>query len=317
MRILTVVLTIFAVGGCDDDNGMMMMPDLSMNPADMSATVDLATGINRGPTDIHINFEPNGLWWDAPGKTLWISTSSGQIIKWTDDGGLSPFATVPFGFAPNSGDLGQLVKLSDGSILVAVFGFGTTGGVVKVSPAGVSSQIANLNMTRRRIGLTVGSDGSTYDCWFIGMSTGTPKGGCSKLDLNGGGETDVLVGLKTPIGILAGSTDLFISDQKGGTLYRMPLANMDSDGGTTAVLAALTNPDLLTFGPGNDIFSGGDGINRIKSDGTVTQFAPEMRHIKGVAYDPDNKRLFAGEPDAPFNADAGSTAILHILPVDN
>lgn len=315
MRFLTVVLTIFAVGGCDDDSAMTM-PDLAMNPADMSATVDLATGINRGPTDLHINFEPNGLWWDGAGKTLYLSTSSGQIIKWTDDGGFSPFATVPFGFAPNSGDLGQLIKLSDGSFLVAVFGFGTTGGVVRISSTGVSTQIAGLNQTRRRIGLSVGSDGSVYDCWFIGNSTGSPKGGCSKLDLGGAGETDVLVGLKTPVGVLAGSTDLFVSDQKGNTIYRMPLANMDSDGGTTVVLASVTNPDLMTFGPGNDLFTGGDGISRVKSDGTVTQFAPEMRHIKGVAYDSDNKRLFAAEPDAPFNADAGSMAILHILPVD-
>jgi hypothetical protein len=306
----------FAVGGCDDDGAMMMMPDLSMNPADMSATVDLATGINRGPTDIALNFEPNGLWWDAPGKTLYIVSSQGQIMKWTDDGGLSLFATVPFGFAPNSGDLGQIIKLSDGTFLVAVFGFGTTGGVVRISATGVSTQIAGLNMTRRRIGLSVGSDGTVYSGWFVGAGSGSPKGGVSKIDLNGGGETDLLVGLTEVVGVLAGSTDLFVGDEKAGILYRMPLSNMDSDGGTTAVLASVTNIDLMTFGPGNDIFSGGDGINRIKPDGTVTLFAPEMHHVKGVAYDPDNKRLFAAQPDATVNVDAGSMAVLHILPVD-
>ncbi len=316
MRLLICIALGLTAIGCDDDGPAPQRDLATNNNPDQAVPGDLSLPVDRGPTDVRLSFEPSALYWDAPSQTLYISTASNQIVRWTDGAGLELFATVPFGLAPHTGDLGGLVRLSDGRIVAAVAGAGVNGGVVVVSADGTTvTAVPGLQQARQRVGLTLAQDGTLYDDWFTGSGTMNPKGGVSKLDLSTG-ELDVLLGLKKPFGLVVNSAALFIADQPQNEIVQMPLSNMNVDGGTTTVLASLTTPDFLALGPGSDLFASGPEVYRVASDGTVSQFAPEMRKVTGLAYDGDHTRLFVGDPDAKFNADAGISAVLHILPVD-
>jgi hypothetical protein len=312
-------LLVLVLGACDDDSASPKS-DLSMISAnaDLSASVDLSmtAHVDRGPTDVTLDFEPVGLYWDSPSQALYVSTGSNQILKWTDDDGFSVLVTVPFAFAAQGNNLSQLVRLADGRIAVDVIGVNGTaavnGNILLITAGGAISAVPNLIQTRQRQGLALASDGTIYSTWFQG--TATLVGGVSKVDLTTG-ETDVWLGLQKPYGIVAGASSVFVADQKQGAIFDLPFTNMDVDGGAAMKLATVTTPDLMTLGPGGDLFVAGPSVSRVKPDGTVSSFALETRSTRGVAYDGDHQRLFVAEPDAKF-PDAGPMALLHILPVD-
>jgi hypothetical protein len=308
-----LILMILAAAACDDDSAPRGFDMTAAANSDLSATPDLAPVVERGPFDVKLSFEPSGLWWDAPSQALYIASTANQISRWTDADGLTLYATVPFALAPQTGDLGQLVRLSDGRLVVTVRGAGINGNVVIVASDGTSTAVPGLNQKRQRVGLTLAEDGTLYDGWFSGTTTVT--GGLSKLDLTSG-ESDVLLGLSQPAGVLVSPTTLFAADAKANALIAMPLSNMDVDGGTTTKLATITAPNFLSAGPGTDLFLTEAGVDRVTVSGTVTTFATETRRPSGVAYDAEHGRLFVGDPDTKFDADAGLTAAIHVMPVD-
>ena len=310
-----LIFLILAAAACDDDSAPPAFDMTAAANGDLSATPDLAPVVERGPFDVKLSFEPSGLWWDAPSQALYLASTTNQISRWTDADGLSLFTTVPFALAPQTGDLGQLVRLADGRLVVTVRGFGVNGNVVIIATDGTATAVPGLNQKRQRVGLTLAQDGTLYDGWFVGTGTMTPAGGLSKLDLSSG-ETDVLLGLSQPFGVLVSPTTLFAADQKQSALVAMPLSNLDVDGGTTVKLASVTAPNYLCAGPGTDLFLTEAGVDRVTASGIITSFASEPRRPSGVAYDADHGRLFVGDPDAKFDADAGTTAAIHVLPVD-
>jgi hypothetical protein len=314
----TLLLLAVAAAGCGDNKMIeVVMPDLSVvqpNP-DLAASYDMTMSVMRGPTALPLPFEPSGLFWDAPTQTLYLTSSASQIIKWTDGGTLSVVADLQ-PFAPATGSLGQVVRLTDGSLIVPVFGGGTTGGVLQAKSDGTVVQILNLDAKRRRIGVAVASDGTLYDDWFVGTSMMVTGAGVSKLALDGSGETDlVTTGLLKPVGLVVSGGQLIVSDQKVNAILQTPVA---TPGTLTALAPAIAAPDLMTVGPNGDLFAGGPGVvYRVKNDGTVTNFVSNLMPTRGQAYDADHKRLFFAEPDAKYDADAGTGALLHIVPVDN
>jgi hypothetical protein len=76
--------------------------------------------------------------------------------------------------------------------------------------------------------------------------------------------------------------------------------------------------DELAAGPNGTIFaitSTGE-VAQIAADGTVTMIKSGYKSLRGVAYDPDHKRLIVGEPDAG-NPDGGAgMPMLHVLPIN-
>ncbi len=263
--------------------------------------------VDRGPTAIPLDGDPNGLWWDSAAATLYIADDdNNRILQWTDGGGVALFANLPAA-PPDGAGLGQLVKTKDGKIIVTRFGFGTAGDVVYVAPDKTTGNVPNLDPVRRRIGLTVASDGTLYDSYFVKTANGQ-VGTVARLDL-AGAETDFIPGLKKPVGVLASGPSLFVSDQAAGTVSAAPIAMPDK----LAVLAQVAGPDLLCEGPGGSLFTGSTTgeVRQIASDGKLSTFAGGFLQIRGVAYDAANKRVFAAEHDA-----AGSLNALHILPVD-
>jgi sugar lactone lactonase YvrE len=308
-----ILIALVSLPACDTEN-MPMSPDLTSSPSmDMSASLpDLTMLVDRGPTDLTLVSQPNGLWWDSPSQALYIATKQNQVLKWTEGGNLTTVASVPFGLSPQQGNLGQLLRTSDGTIFVTVFGFGVNGGVVQIKSDGTITKVAGLDQTRRRIGLSIDTNGVLYDGWFVKTTT-TQTGGVSKLALDGSGETDLITGLQKPVGVLAASGNLYVTDQKQNALLSAPLSSPS----TTSTLASPMAPDLLTAGPNGDLFSGGpDVVYRYTSTGSTSNFATEMQATQGVAYDADHKRLFVAEPGEAI-PDGGLTgSVLHILPVD-
>lgn len=246
------------------------------------------------PDCIPIDGDPNGLYWDAQSQALLIADSKGgRILKWTEAGGVVPFVVLPD--SAKGGGLGQIVRSAEGDLLVALLGTSSAGGVVRIGPSGEASVVAELAPERRRIGLTVTADGRVFETWFTRDEKHEGDGGVSELDVDGG-ETDLIAGLKKPVGILALGDTLFVSDQAQGKVLQAPLA----DPAALTALASVEQPDLLAAGPGGAIFAGSrkGGVQRIERSGAVSLALPSAQQIRGVAYDPEKRRLFASEHDA-------------------
>lgn len=266
--------------------------------------------VDRGPTSIALDADPNGLWWDAASSTLYIADDNGnRILQWSENAGVSVAATLPEA-PPDSAGLGQVVKTADGTLVIPRFGGGTAGDVVFVDANGNGGKVPGLDVIRRRIGLTIGPDGTLYDAYFVSIN-GQKIGAIARLDLSGS-EVDVITGLEKPVGVLALGFDLIASDQQTGTIVKAPISEPQK----VAVVAQLDGPDLLCAGPNGSFFTGGKtgSVRQVFGDGKFSDFAAGLQEVRGVAYDAENKRLFVADHDA--DEGDGVTHFLRILPVD-
>lgn len=263
-------------------------------------------GIDRGPTNTPLMADPNGLYWDATKKTLYIADQEGnQILTWTDAGGFGP--TIALTAAP-SGDteLGGLWETADGTLLTPRFGFGTIGGLIEVED-GSASTVPNLDVTRRRLGVSVAPDGTVFDTYFV--KTTTTVGALATVDLTAGTEADFITGLTKPVGIAVIPPNVYVSDQGTNEILMAPLGGSASAG---TMFSDPIGPDLMAPGPNGSIFSGSTvgNVYQIDSSGTSTTFQTGFNETRGMAYDAVNERLFVAEHVA-----SGTVHALHIFPV--
>lgn len=267
--------------------------------------------IQRGPAILNVEGDPNGLYWDDAEATLFIADDGGnRLLRWTDKDGFALAQNLTP--APEAGaGLGQLIRTADGTLVVTRFGHGAAGAVVTVSPSGEAKDVPNLAPERRRIGLTVAADGQIYDSWFVRESSGARVGAVGALSLDGT-EVAVVTGLTKPVGVLALGENLFISDQDLGQILRAPLANPSE----YTVFATVPKPDLIAAGPNGALFvgSGGGDVYRIGENGAAAVFKGGFDTVRGIAYDPTNKRLFV--VNHVGHEAEGVTHSIHILPVD-
>ncbi len=267
--------------------------------------------VDRGPSVFAIEADPNGLLWDDATNTLFIADSeNNRILAWTDEAGVSLVSDLPPTTASSPG-LGQLVRLSDGTLVVTRFGSGTAGDVVFVRPGQAAAIVPNLDPERRRIGLTRTADDRLFVTWFVRLSTGDRVGAVGELDL-AGTETVVLDGLKKPVGVLAVDDALIITDQDLNQIIRAPIAAPS----TFTVLAALEGPDLLTLGPAGDLYLGslGGAVYRVAASGTSSVVTTGYDTVRGVAVDLEARRLFVAEHEG--HGLIGADHSLHIVPLD-
>ena len=196
------------------------------------------------------------------------------------------------------------------------FGYSLAGAIMQASSDGQTvTTIAGLDVKRRRIGLTVASDGTVYDGWFTVVGSGMPMNGTvSKVALDGTGETDLVTGIGKPVGVLALGDGLYISDQMAGVVLKTPLASP----GTTTTFATVPGADALAAGPGGVIYAASKNgeVFSIATDGTATSLKDGYKAIRGVAYDGDHKRLFFSEPDAGSPDGGAGMPMLHVIPID-
>jgi sugar lactone lactonase YvrE len=268
-------------------------------------------GVERGPIAMEVDGDPNGLWWDDAEQALYIADDDGnRVLRWTDTEGFSKVLDLPE--APESGaGLGQLVRTADGTLVVTRFGGGSAGAVAYAPLDGAPALVPGLDVERRRIGLTVAPDGRLFDSWFVRLESGERLGAVGALDL-AGAEPEVITGLKKPVGVLVVGDALFVSDQDLGQILKAPLA----DPASYTVLATVASPDLLAAGPDGSLFTGSEGgsLFRIAADGRASVFQSGFDTIRGVAYDPTNRRVFV--VNHVGHEAQGVTHRLHILPVD-
>lgn len=280
---------------------------------------DLAAPRPVREKSVALPFDPNGLFWDAATQALYIADDDGnQIRTWTEDGGLAIVARLPPAPAAGPG-LGQIVVLGDRRIVAPRFGGGTGGDVVAVQADGSARAVTGLAPERRRLGLTVAADGTLYDSFFVKVGTDR-AGAVAKLSIGGSGngtgagtETDVLTGLKKPIGVLALGDALYVSDQEQGQILKAPI----TDPATVSVFATLPAPDLLAAGPDGSIFTGGlqGGVRQISAAGVVKTVAQQgLKQVRGVAWDGAARRLFIANHDG--DPTDGTAHSLEIVPID-
>jgi hypothetical protein len=292
-----VVVVVLQLAGCNGDA-----------PA---ANTGATSSVLRGPEVLEIEGDANGLWWNDEEQALYIADDNGnRILKWTDEDGASLVANLPSA-TPEGAGLGQLVLTENGDVVVTRFGFGTTGDVATISAEGDVEIVPDLDVERRRIGLTVTEDGILFDSWFVRLATGDRVGAIGELSLSGT-ETEVITGLQKPVGVLAMGDELFVSDQDLGQLLKAPL----SEPSDYVVLATVESPDLLAAGPNGTLFTGsaGGSLYQISAEGEASVFESGFRQVRGIAYDPTNERVFIADHD-PDETD-GISHVLHVFPVD-
>jgi hypothetical protein len=253
--------------------------------------------VERGPKAIAVpNADPNGVFWDAKSSTLYIADNlNDAVLTWTDAGGFKTLVSLP---GPTGNDVGGLVQLADGTIVVVEFGFGTSGLVALVHPNLTTGTVPGLDPTRSRLGIALAPDGTIYDTYFDKVS-GAATGFVATLDITAGTEPNVISGLMKPVGVAVVGSMLYVSDQTLGEILAAPLSSPQS----YKTLSTNITPDLLSVGPTGTIFSGSPTGVVYQIDTTTGAFntlftASGTLEPRGTAYDAVNKRLFVAEHDS-------------------
>ncbi len=103
--------------------------------------------------------QPASVFWDNATQALYISDNqNNQVWRWTDTGGLEKYVTTPG--TPDEIDagatlVGQIVRQSDGTIVVARFGSpkANYGGIAYVRADGGSGMVPEVDPARHHLGI--------------------------------------------------------------------------------------------------------------------------------------------------------------------
>jgi sugar lactone lactonase YvrE len=318
------------VVACGSSSGEAPPPSDTGTPEGGSGPIITPEGINRGP--VSFDFDPTGkgdpisLAWDDKSGVLFIADNVGnQIWKWTDKGGFEKYVEVPDdpeATAAGQTNLGQIVRLSDGTIVVPRFGFGQHGAIVYINPGtNQSGTVAGLPPNRQRVALTATGDGNNlWGAYFFKANTsGSSDAGVVTKISHLADELDWATGFQKPVAVAQIGDRVIVSEQARGVLYTIP-----ANGPPTPpydVYAQVPSPDTLVNGPNGTLITGqfrplDDGgplqLRQVFDDGgyQVIMGDTPLAKPQGIAYDQTNKRLFV--------ADSNGTTIrtLKIFPLE-
>lgn len=269
-----------------------------------------SSGIERGPISLDFdkdgNGDPTSLLWDATDSALYIADNkNNDIWKWTDaTKTFTKFLKIPNTNATGQfpTDVGQLVRLADGTFVVPRFGGGTNGAIAFVKEGGDKGEIPGVDPAQKRVALGAAGGQNMFGGTFL-KSSGDDAGLVTKVTLTA--ETLYAGGFQKPVSTLVVGTQLFVVDQGRDTIYVLPTD------GTAAPpyheYAKVAAPDTTVEGPNKTLITGqfkvltdGGGIQlrKVATDGTVTTFDTSklpLSKAKGLAYDKKGKRLFVAD----------------------
>ncbi len=298
--------------GCDEAATTTSASHDTVSSDALSSDASSTTaGVTRGPQKLLLDGDPNGIWWSESRQTLYLADdNNNRILTWQDGSGFGQ--AFPLLAAPASGSgLGGLVEDWSGKLWVTRFGFGTDGAVLWLAGDGSTGKLANLDVTKRRLGMAIDGAGNVYDSWFI--KNGSARiGTVAKLD-PAGSETPILTsGLQKPVGLLVKGKYLYVDDQETNAVLRCALPDCKQ----LENFGNVTTPDLMSDGPGDAVLvASHEGVVVAVRPSVANQVvASGLQEPHGVAYDAKHKRLFIADHD-PTSAD-GETNYLHIVPVD-
>lgn len=261
----------------------------SNKPAPVKESPPLAApAAHADANTIELPGDANGLYWDDTERALYFTDDTHDVlVRWSDKDGVAEVAHLP---PAAKVSFGGLTRAGDGSFVIAVFGFGTDGGVIVVDPEHESRAVPNLDKARRRVGIARGPDNALYDVYFV-VDGHSHHGGLAKLDL-ATGETDIpMPGLVKPVGVAVDADGVYVSDQEANGISAWRA------GTTSSIAAGLPSADLMTLLPDGALVTGGKTgtISRVSADGVVTIVAHGLDQVRGLAYDAAGKRLFVVE----------------------
>nr|HEX4317060.1 hypothetical protein [Kofleriaceae bacterium] len=314
-------LVALGCGGDNNNNKADAAKGLDAKPIDGAGGQDGSGSGSSAPVNVSMNLTggANGLWWDAATNTLFLTDSEADtLVKYTDAGGLAVVATLPPD--ANGISLGNVLEDGDGNVLTPDFGFGSSGTIFEVAAgAGSGTALTGLDPLRRRIGLAVDPNGQLYSSYFEGGKN-SAIGGVAKLTIGGGSATEVelagsnnAAGFKKIVGVAATADHVYVSDQSGSAVFAVD----PTTGDVTTLASGLATADLLFMMPNGDLLTGGSAaITRITQAGVVSTVdfgsaGSGFSDIRGIAYDPANKRIFFVD----HSSVAGTPDVLHILPL--
>ena len=263
----------------------------SNKPAPVKESPPLAAPVTPARADrntIELPGDANGLYWHDGEHALYFTDDThDDLVRWTDRKGVTEIARLP---PAAKVSYGGLVRTGDGSFVIAVFGFGTDGGVIVVDPDHVARAVPNLDKARRRVGIARGADNALYDVYFV-VDGHSHHGGLAKLD-PATGETDIAMpGLVKPVGVAADARGVYVSDQEANGIVAWRA------GAAAPIASGLPSADLMALLPDGSLVTGGKTgtVSRIAQDGKVTTVVQGLDQVRGLAYDATGKRLFMVE----------------------
>lgn len=247
------------------------------------------------PYVIDVQAEPNGLYWHAEQKALYIADDDmNRVLVRADDGALSVFAEIPNPSGdPGSDGLGDLDVAADGSLYVPRFGFGMPGlgAIFRVPEGGAPEQVPGVNAEWRRVGLDFDdARGLLYVGTYSRDADDVYTGWVASVDPVAGVETTIVDGLSKPVGIAVIGDALFVGDQAQRRLYRVDLT------AASPALALVSDEfeslDLMETTPdGNLLVLSYDSANsigrvyRVTPAGAITTVAEGAWEPRGIAFD--------------------------------
>jgi sugar lactone lactonase YvrE len=311
-----------------DVAGEDVAPDVAIDSASAIAALDAGSSLDvAAGSDKFIAMaegQPASLWWEASNSTLYIADNqNNQVWSWTEAAGLAKFGTT----AATAGEIdagatlvGQLVRQSDGTVVVARFGSprGSFAAVSYILSDGGSGLVPGVDPGQHHLGLGLNTGDKLFGSYFAGTPGGAMAGVVTRIDLQTG-ETTYAGGFAKIVGVLVANGKLYVSDQGNSTIFVLPLEGGPLDGGvydggaSYQVLATLPVPDQLCAGPDGTIFTGQFqaapnstdpiSVRQIKPDGTVTLFRsdPDVGKPSGCAYDAAQRRLFVADSSTLLN----------------
>ncbi|MBX3193228.1 MAG: hypothetical protein KF819_39960, partial [Labilithrix sp.] len=164
-----------ADAGADVSTANDAGPPTDAGVEDTSVDVD-AGAITRGPVSLDFdpagNGDPISMVWDDAKSLLYIADNrNNQLWSWSDKDGFEKLVKVlanPVADDAGRTNLGQIVKLPDGTLVVPRFGFASVSALLYVDPAtGDAGEVPGLPGVPKRVALAVGPDGKLWGGYFF------------------------------------------------------------------------------------------------------------------------------------------------------
>ena len=292
--LLAAVLTACVPTGADEPGTTTGEP---------SSTTDEPTDTTGAPAQcepfepliIDVQAEPNGLFYRADQRALYIADDdNNRILVRGDDGELSVFAEIPNpSDDPGADGLGDLDFSAAGALYVPRFGFGMPGlgAIFEVAADGTATPLAGVNDEWRRVGLDYDD---TRDLLFVATysrdADDVYTGWISTVDPLAGVETKIVGGLSKPVGIAVIGDALFVGDQAQRQLFRVDLTA--SEPALALVSDEFESLDLMEATPDGallvlsyDTANSAGYVYRVTVDGEITTVATGAWEPRGIAFD--------------------------------